>query len=60
LCKRELENPEGAGFDLRMGEIFELEGDGFLGVEERNTPNSKSIAKHEPTIKRGKNIFLNL
>jgi deoxycytidine triphosphate deaminase len=47
LCEREMNNPEGAGFDLRMGEIFELEGDGYLGVEERDTPNTKSVAKHE-------------
>ena len=38
LCQREMNNPEGAGFDLRLGEIYELEGDGFLGVEERDTP----------------------
>ena len=48
LCEREQNNPEGAGFDLRLGEIFELEGDGYLGVEERDTPNSVSIAKYDP------------
>lgn len=47
LCEREMKNPEGAGFDLRLGEIFELEGDGYLGVEERDTPNSVLIAKYE-------------
>ncbi len=45
LCDRELNNPEGAGFDLRLGEVYQLEGDGFLGVEERDTPKVKLIAK---------------
>jgi len=32
LSERELENPEGAGFDLRAGEIFRIkEGESFLG-----------------------------
>jgi len=47
LCEREQNNPEGAGFDLRMGEIFEISGDGYLGVEERHTPESKSVARYE-------------
>ncbi|MDD4902707.1 MAG: hypothetical protein PHE24_06250 [Patescibacteria group bacterium] len=45
LCDREMNNPEGAGFDLRLGEVYELEGDGFLGVEERQTPVAKLVAK---------------
>jgi deoxycytidine triphosphate deaminase len=45
LCDREMNNPEGAGFDLRLGEVYELEGDGFLGVEERDTPKIKLVAK---------------
>lgn len=44
LSERELKNPEGAGFDLRIGEIYEIEGQGFLGVTERETPNMKLIA----------------
>ncbi|MBM3256241.1 MAG: hypothetical protein FJZ04_02110 [Candidatus Moranbacteria bacterium] len=47
LCKRELANPEGAGFDLRLGELYELEGEGFLGIESRDTPNLKKIAEYE-------------
>lgn len=47
LCQREQNNPEGAGFDLRMGEIFEISGDGYLGVEERHTPDSKSVARYD-------------
>jgi len=48
LCDREMNNPEGAGFDLRMGEVYELSGDGFLGVEERQTPEIKLLAKFNP------------
>ncbi|HZX49918.1 MAG TPA: hypothetical protein VFE94_02080 [Candidatus Paceibacterota bacterium] len=47
LSQRELENPEGAGFDLRVGELYEISGQGFLGVTERETPNMTSIAKFE-------------
>lgn len=45
LCERELTNPEGAGFDLRMGEIFSIKGEGFLGIENRNTPDLEKIAE---------------
>jgi deoxycytidine triphosphate deaminase len=46
LSERELKAPEGAGFDLRIGELYEVEGKGFLGVEERETPKIKLIVKH--------------
>lgn len=47
LCSRELENPEGAGFDLRVGEVFVIEGgEAFLGETERHTPRAGSIAKY--------------
>ena len=29
LAERELTNPEGAGFDLRLGEVHEIFGDAF-------------------------------
>jgi deoxycytidine triphosphate deaminase len=46
LCERELENPEGAGFDLRAGEFFRIkEGEAFLGVEGRKTQETESVAK---------------
>ena len=48
LSERELTNPEGAGFDLRLGEIYELEGRSFLGVEDRKTPEVRSVAKYDP------------
>ncbi len=55
LSKRELENPEGAGFDIRLGEIFEIRGKGFLGIEDRKTPDAKSVAKY---LKSKKSKFL--
>ncbi len=58
LCDREMNNPEGAGFDLRMGEVFELEGDGFLGVEERDTPKINSIAKYDSEKPEKENYFV--
>ena len=59
LGNRDLENPEGAGLDLRVGEIFKIEGDTVLGIEKRKTVGSKSVAKFDPkkptsfTIKPG-------
>lgn len=41
-------NFEGCGVDLRIGEIFEMEeGEGFLHIETRKTPNFKSVAKFD-------------
>ena len=57
LCDREKNNPEGAGFDLRMAEVFSLEGDGFLGVEERDTPKISSLAKHDESKNEEENSF---
>lgn len=51
LCEREINSPEGAGFDLRLGEVFELSGPGFLGVDERKTPDIKSVARFEANNK---------
>ena len=47
LSQRELKNPEGAGFDLRLGEIYETKGSGYLGIEKRKTPVEKLIAKYD-------------
>ena len=52
LCERELNNPEGAGFDLRIGEVYELEGKGFLGIDERKTPDVKLLARYEKGKKK--------
>jgi deoxycytidine triphosphate deaminase len=41
-------NFEGCGVDLRIGEIYEMEdGEGFLHIETRKTPNYKLLAKFE-------------
>jgi deoxycytidine triphosphate deaminase len=48
LSERELRNPEGAGFDLRMGEIYKISDKGFLGEKERKTPESKLLIKYNP------------
>ena len=58
LCERELNSPEGAGFDLRLGEVYELEGDGFLGIEERDTPNIKLVSKFEKEKDEKDNVFV--
>ena len=58
LCDRELNSPEGAGFDLRLGEVYEISGDGFLGIEERDTPDVKLIAKNNPDKDEGDNAFI--
>lgn len=47
LSERELTNPEGAGFDLRLGAVFKISGKGFLGVTERQTPESIEVVKYE-------------
>jgi deoxycytidine triphosphate deaminase len=47
LSQRELKNPEGAGFDLRIGELYEIKGRGFLGIKERKTPQIKLVAKYD-------------
>lgn len=44
LDERELTNPEGCGFDLRIGEAFKIQGEGFLGLRERKTPEPISVA----------------
>lgn len=48
LCEREIKSPEGVGLDLRVGEVFKIEGDGFLGIEDRHTPKKILIAKYDP------------
>ena len=49
LAKRELTNPEGAGFDLRVGRIHAIDGaEGFLGIHDRSTPSTQMVAQHPP------------
>jgi len=47
LCERELTAPEGAGFDIRIGELYKISGKGFMGVIERETPKMELVAKYE-------------
>lgn len=47
LGERELANPEGAGFDLRLGEIYKISGEAFLGESERKTPDVKLVACYQ-------------
>ncbi len=56
LSERELKNPEGAGFDIRIGELYEVKGKGFLGVKERETPKIRLLAKYSE--KKPKKVFL--
>jgi len=46
LSERELTNPEGAGFDLRLGEVYKISGDAFLGETHRKTAEIQLIAKY--------------
>ncbi|MFQ6020625.1 MAG: hypothetical protein ACE5J4_01230 [Candidatus Aenigmatarchaeota archaeon] len=48
LSQREIENPEGCGIDLRVGEIYEMsEETGFLHIETRKSPSYNLIAKYK-------------
>ncbi|MDP1695799.1 MAG: 2'-deoxycytidine 5'-triphosphate deaminase [archaeon] len=48
LCERELNQPEGAGFDLRAGAVYRLgRGETILGIEKRIGPEvGEPLAKH--------------
>ena len=47
LSERELTNPEGAGFDLRLGEVFKISGIAFLGETHRKTPDIESVLQYD-------------
>ncbi len=44
LSERELTNPEGAGFDLRLGEIYKITGRALLGEVHRHTAEIHLVA----------------
>lgn len=46
LSDRELDNPEGAGFDLRLGEVYKISGDAFLGETHRKTAEIELVVKY--------------
>lgn len=52
LSERELTNPEGAGFDLRLGEVYKIRGKAFLGVDERKTADIELVEEYKPNKKR--------
>ena len=57
LADRELTTPEGAGFDLRLGELYKLEGGkAFLGEYERETPRMKLIKVYKKGKKKAVTI----
>lgn len=47
LSERELKNPEGAGFDLRVGKVYTISGDAFLGVDQRQTPKEEVVCEYK-------------
>ncbi len=52
LSERELTNPEGAGFDLRLGEVYKIKGKAFLGETERKTPEIELLKSYKEGEKR--------
>jgi len=54
LSERELQ-PEGVGIDVRVGEVYELKGKGYLGIDKRKTPDIEKIAD---ITKGDKNIIM--
>ena len=48
LSERELTNPEGTGFDLRLGEVFTTSGKGYLGITDRETAPVTSLKAYNP------------
>lgn len=54
LSERELTNPEGAGFDLRLGEVYKIKGKAFLGETHRQTPDIISVIEYDK--KKNKSI----
>lgn len=51
LSERELTNPEGAGFDLRLGEVYKISGKAFLGEIHRHTADIELIKKYDENKK---------
>ena len=47
LCERELTNPEGAGFDLRLGKVWEISGEAFLGINDRKTVEAQLLMEYK-------------
>ena len=48
LSEREVKNPVGCVFDLRLKKIYSLKGKAFLGINERETPDLIEEASYNP------------
>lgn len=48
LDERELNNPEGCVLDLRLEKVFKLQGTAYLGIKDRQTPDTIEIASWDP------------
>ena len=58
LDRRELESPEGAGFDLRLGAVHKIAGGAaYLGVTERETPTIETLFTYQKNKKQAIKIF---
>src|SRR4030042_2604836 len=51
LSERELKDPVGCIFDLRLEKVFSLKGKAFLGIDERETPDLSEVASFDPKKK---------
>lgn len=47
LSERELNNPEGCGFDLRLGKVWKINGETFLGIDERKSVEAKLVMEYD-------------
>jgi len=47
----------GAGYDLRLGRLYRLKSDGFLGVSDRRTPKVEEINSKSHTLKPGEYVL---
>lgn len=54
LDNRELINPEGTGFDLRIEKLLSIQGESFLGITDRSTAEMKEVASYKKTAKKQK------
>ncbi|MDD3998499.1 MAG: hypothetical protein PHR98_00130 [Candidatus Shapirobacteria bacterium] len=52
LSERELTNPEGCGFDLRLGKVWEISGETFLGITDRKSVEAKLVMEYDETESR--------
>ena len=56
LSERDLNNPEGCVFDLQLDRLYKLKGGGFIGINERETPDVVEIARYNPKKKSKQTI----